>query len=129
MLLAISMGLVATLYYQPLRLEDYLYSPWLLLTICIIWFVMLTMMHMHIVPFSLCGRQNSNAFFNWPKMNGAQGEQSSGKYEPTGGVSSDMELTRPHRRDSFYGQVGFDGSGYGRPNRSQTSYDPGLGLN
>lgn len=86
-LLALGMGLVATLYYSDDHLLIYLYSPWLLPTICIVWFTVLVLTHIHNAPSPLSASQNRDAIFNWPKP-----PVKYGNAEETTAMASDVEL-------------------------------------
>jgi hypothetical protein len=87
MLFAVGMGLVATLYYSGNSLENYLNSPWLLPTICLVWFAVLVLTHIHNAPSPLSLSQNRDAIFNWPKP-----EAKYGTPEEITSMASDVEL-------------------------------------
>lgn len=89
MLLAVGMGLVATLYYSTDNLENYLVSPWLLPTICLVWFTVLVLTHVHNAPSPLSLSQNRDAIFNWPKP---KPQAKYGTPEEAAAMASDVEL-------------------------------------
>lgn len=49
-LLAIGVGLVALLYYNSDRALNYLFSPWVLPTIALVWAIVLVLTHIHNPP-------------------------------------------------------------------------------
>lgn len=89
LLLAVGMSLVATLYYSANNLGDYLASPWLLPTICLVWFAVLVLTHVNNAPSPLSLSQNRDAIFNWPTPKpGAK----YGTPDETAAMASDVEL-------------------------------------
>ncbi|KID82654.1 Low temperature requirement A [Metarhizium guizhouense ARSEF 977] len=49
-LLAVGLALVTAVQVDDVTLDKYLFSPWLLPTICLVWFVVLLLTHTHSVP-------------------------------------------------------------------------------
>ncbi|KFH43697.1 hypothetical protein ACRE_055110 [Hapsidospora chrysogenum ATCC 11550] len=103
MLLAVGLGLVATLYYSTDKLENYLVSPWLLPTICLVWFTVLVLTHVHNAPSPLSLSQNRDAIFNWPKP---KPQAKYGTPEEAAAMASNVEL-------AARGPYGRPGSGHG----------------
>lgn len=130
-LISIGLGSVSAIYYNNSHKQNYLNSPWLVPTITLGWLMVLVLAHAHNFPDPRKGRkEGGNAIFNWPKVYAAvEGKGFKRRtYEPAGdgtvvmmeerfepqreqhGTGNERRLPR---RDSFYDQVGHDGSGYG----------------
>lgn len=143
-LISIGLGAVSALYYNFNHKQNYLNGPWLLPTITLAWLVVLVLAHAHNFPDPRKGgREGGNAIFNWPKVYSAVEGRGLRRrtYEPgqDGTVVMMEERFEPQtvqqeedspgerrlpRRDSFYDQVGHDGTNYG----SYQSQAQGLGL-
>lgn len=134
-LISIGLGCVSTLYYNFSHKQNYLNSPWLVPTITLGWLLVLVLAHAHNFPDPRKGgREGGNAIFNWPKVykavEGKGLRRRTYEAAENGTVVMMEERFEPQReqqqhqgtmggegrlprRDSFYDQVGHDGSGYG----------------
>lgn len=126
--LAIALGLVSLLYYQPARADKYLFSPWVLPTITMVWIIILVLTHIRNPP-PLFFQQSAAAMHSqqhkYDQVAVPMHDRFSAHTKPVGSVEAwDMGM---HRRlpseasESYFGQASVVGASYSPPTQQQPS--------
>lgn len=132
LVLALGVGLVAILYYHPAKAETYLFSPWVLPTITLVWVVVLVLTHIHNPP-PLFFRQSATSARDPDQHHYGQvitvplaDRTGNIVRKPVGGggpgvVEWDLGMHQ-QQQSSYFGQTGYEGLGFSQYAEQQSGY-------